>query len=104
MPEYNNINVGSYQDLQEGASTNRRSASNLKNNLEDGRIQFKNIQKERIFEGPLADYVSDVWNVINSVTENNISTLEQNANTLDRVGNNYYAADQKSNNDIGGIV
>ncbi|MBQ4031442.1 MAG: hypothetical protein II625_06775 [Bacilli bacterium] len=106
MSEYNtsNINIGSYGDLKDGSSTIRKASSNLKTGVENADGYFKGIQKPRVFEGPVAEYVNDVWNAININTNNNISTLENSANTLDRVNANYHDTDRKSSNDVGGVI
>ncbi len=104
MSEYKDITVGSYGDLKEGSNTLRRASSNLKSGLESADSYFKSIQKPRVFEGPLAEYVDGIWDVVNKTTNNNISTLDRNANNLDRVNANYHATDQKSSNDVGGVI
>ena len=99
-----NINVGSYSNLEEGSSIIRDATNNLKTNLENGDVYLKNIQRPRIFEGPVADHVSGVWDVINKATTNNINEFENSANTLDNITANYQATDKKSSNDIGGVI
>ena len=104
MTEYNKINVGSYGDLQDGSSTIRRASSDLKSGLENTDGYVKGIQKPRVFEGPVADYVNDVWNAINRNTSDNINVLENSARTLDKVNANYHETDKQSSNNVGGVI
>lgn len=100
----NDINVGSYDSLREGANTIRRASGELKQELQNGDGYIRNIQRERVFEGPIAEHVSGVWNVINNITINNINNFENSAKTLDTINDNYQQRDTKSSNDVGGII
>lgn len=105
MTEYNNnINVGSYGNLDEGSNIIRKTSNELKTDLEHGDGYLRNIQRPRIFEGPVADHVSGVWDVINRATTNNINEFENSANTLNAITANYHSTDKKSSNDIGGVI
>ena len=104
MSDFKNINVGSYESLEEGSSTIRSASSDLRTDLESGNGFVKNIQKPRVLEGPVADHVNGVWNIINNTTKNNITIFENSANTLDRVNANYQSTDKKSSNDVGGVI
>jgi len=104
MSDYKEINVGSYGNLEEGSSIIRKASSNLRSGLENTDGFVRNIQKPRVFEGPVADHVSGVWDIINKTTNDNISNFEKSANTLDRVNANYHNIDKKSSNDIGGVI
>ena len=89
MADYNNnINVGSYSRLEDGSSTIRSASKNLKSDLEVGNGYLRNIQKPRVFEGPVAEHVSGVWDIINNTTINNINVFENSANTLDAINAN----------------
>jgi uncharacterized protein YukE len=99
-----NIGIGSYKDLSNGADTIRSASENLKSGLSDGNSSVSRLQNPRVLEGPIGDHINGIWKIVNNTTANNISTFEQSATTLNKVEDNYHATDNKSSNDVGGVI
>ncbi len=99
-----NIGIGNYNDLSSGAKNIRSASENLKSELATGNGSVNRLQGPRILEGPIGEHINGIWKMINNTTNNNISHFEQSANTLNRVEDNYHQTDNKSANDVGGVL
>lgn len=99
-----NIGIGSYRDLSDGASTIRSTTDNLKRELENGNGSVSKLRNPRVLEGPIGEHINGIWNKINTLTNNNINYFEKSAGTLNHIEDNYHETDKKSSDDVGGVL
>ncbi len=95
--------VGSYDDMSEGANTIKNMGENLHTELSSNQ-SIANLKQDRVFMGPIADHVNDVWEVYKRATDNNIADLESNAGTLNVINANYQNTDANATKEMRDLV
>lgn len=95
--------VGSYDDMSEGASTIKNMGENLHTELSSSK-SIDNLKQDRVFMGPIADHVNDIWEVYKRATDNNIADLESNAGTLNVINANYQNTDANATKEMRDLV
>ena len=99
-----NIGIGSYKDLSSSASNIKNTSGELRDELANGDTYISRLRNPRVLEGPIGEHINGIWQAINSTTNNSINNFAQNATKLNKVEDNYHDTDNKSSNDVGGVI
>ena len=99
----NEYQVNSYSNLENGENNLINTSSSLKSSMESGNINMQSVYNDNSFCGPIADHISEAWDIINRATDNNINNLNNNVKTIENIKQGYQDTDQQVSSHVGGI-
>jgi len=97
------FSVKSYDNLKSAEEIIINTARELREELEKCNNNVKGMFSESSFYGPIASHIESALNIINTATNNNIASLNEIANSINKAKISYQNTDNKVSNDIGGL-
>ena len=95
--------VEEYDNLDNSANTINTAVSNMRTSLENGTSAFNSTFSDIGFKGPIAEHCTQVMEIINRATNNNLNNFNGNASTIQAINENYKATDDQVSSNVGGI-
>ena len=97
------FSLKSYDNLDSARDIIKETSIKLNEELEACNEKIERLFSKESFYGPIADHVEEALRIINIATKNNIVSLNNIANSIDKISNDYKRVDDKVSNDLGGI-
>ena len=92
--------IDEYANLDSAANGLNSSVNTMSNDIQSANDIMKRLQSNS-FQGPVANHISQMWNVISKTTQNNVSSLNQNANLINEMNQNYQQKDYEVSKEVG---
>lgn len=93
--------IKSYNDLTDAANGITRSVNNMSNDIKSANDIMREIQDSNSFQGPVSEHISQMWNIISQTTQNNVSSLNNNAAAIDEMNRSYQEKDRQVSGEVG---
>ncbi len=93
--------IDSYSNLSDATNDTYKSVNNMSNDIKSANDIMKRLQDSNAFQGPIAEHMAQMWGVISQTTQNNVSSLNNNAGLINDMNNDYQARDSEVSKEVG---
>ena len=73
----------------------------MSNDIKSANDIMREIQDSNSFQGPVSEHISQMWNIISQTTQNNVSSLNNNAAAIDEMNRSYQEKDRQVSGEVG---
>lgn len=101
MAEDYSHEIKSYSDLTDASNGITNSVNSMSNDIKSADQIMSRLQNSDSFQGPIAEHISQMWGVISKTTQNNVSSLNNNASLINSMNNDYQEKDREVSSEVG---